>query len=150
MLDVSIRGDDALIIKLSVDLQEAVLPATVAIAAEIEHRLAPYPAATEANSSANSRWYERGYGPRWRLKDGGVGGKKTSEMLGRRWERRRIALGTVLENMASYSRFVHSKAFQARFHGQRGWRVEKDVIQEMQADGTIKREVLYAIKRVFG
>jgi len=140
MPDYSVRleGLDRLQRKLGADFRPTMRAATLAIAAEIQGKIAPYPPATEANSPARERWYERGYGPRWRTKDGGIAGRKTSETLGRRWAIARYGdIGAKLGNGATYSAFVHSAERQARFHGARGWKTDKQAVEIVRRAGTI-------------
>lgn len=88
-----------------------------------------YPPATEANSPTRRRWYERGYGPRWRRANGSIGGRRTSETLGRKWAtevRERGRVGAVGNN-ASYARYVHSHKLQPFYHRRRGWRSDETV-----------------------
>jgi len=67
----------------------------------------PYAPPTLANSPDNPkrRWYERGYGERWKRKDGSIGGRATSGQMGDRWTRTVEVLGddevdATLENIA--------------------------------------------------
>lgn len=101
-------------------------------AAHIEGKIKPYPAASEANSPANDRWYERGFGSRWKRKDGSIGGRKSSETLGRRWtiKAKNNGLTVMIGNNASYAPFVHDKDKQAAFHQRRGWKTAQDVVKD--------------------
>lgn len=107
-------------------------------AIHVEGIISQYPPATEANSSSMRRWYQRGYGPRWRRKGGTIGGKKTSEALGRKWtqDSRNGGLAQVIGNNASYAPWVHaaeqvgSKGPQAKFHEHNGWKTDEQVIDE--------------------
>ena len=87
-------------------------------AVHVKGKIAQYPPSTTANSPGNptGRWYERGYGPRWlRKRKGGVGGRKTSETLGRKWATRSLNSGLtqMIGNNASYAEFVHDAEEQA-------------------------------------
>ncbi|MDO8672572.1 MAG: hypothetical protein Q7O66_14245 [Dehalococcoidia bacterium] len=66
---------------LGVRFAPAIKAATLAIALEVQGKVAPYPPATEANSPTHDtgRWYERGYGPKWWVK-----GAQTSKITGQR------------------------------------------------------------------
>jgi len=115
---VRIEGLDKLMGKLErlKDLQ----PVKTALKAAAEHvkgKIAQYPPATSANSPAQRRWYERGYGPRWRRADGSIGGRKTSETLGKKWTTRATSggLGQIVGNNVSYGPFVQGDQ-QASFH----------------------------------
>jgi hypothetical protein len=101
----------------------------------IEGPVKAYPPASEANSSSRSRWYQRGYGPKWRTAAGKVRGSRESERLGSRWVSKSTVYrngvqvlgieGPVVEgilgNNASYVMVVQSRDDQARFHKRRGW-----------------------------
>lgn len=104
-------------------------------ALHVKGKIAKYPPSTTANSPGNptGRWYERGYGPRWlRKRKGGVGGRKTSETLGRKWTtaERNAGLTHIIGNNASYAEYVQSEEKQAKFHGQRGWKTDEEVLRE--------------------
>lgn len=96
---------------------------------------------------ANGRWYERGYGPRWQRKSGGVGGRKTSENLGRKWYTRVSTLRAEIGNTASYAAYVHNKPDQAWFHRKHGWSTIQDVYEdeiselEAKANEIIEKEL---------
>ncbi len=133
---------------LGIDFDPALKAATQAIALEVQGRIAPYPPATEANSPGNAtgKWYERGYGPRWLRKDGSVGGRKTSEMLGRRWAIRAVGrIGHLIGNAASYARFVHSADEQTMVHARHLWVTDRGVIEAVVRDGTVRRVVVQAL-----
>lgn len=149
MAQVLVLGIEEIERKLSVDLGPAMRGATKAIAAEIQGKIAPYPRSTSANSPAGpgSRWYERGYGPRWMRKDGGVGGRKTSETLGRRWGITSHRTSATLSNKASYAVYVHGAEKQARFHSRRGWKTDKWAIKQVWQDGTVEKIIDWAIQR---
>jgi hypothetical protein len=146
---VEVDGLGSLIRALSVELEPALSTLTKAVALEAQDRIAPYPPATEANSPSNAsgRWYERDYGPKWRRKDGSIEGRKTSEMLGKRWTIADAPQQSTLTNTASYSNVVHSAEDQAKFHGARGWRTDKDVAQELESDGTAQRMTDAAVEQ---
>jgi len=65
---------------------------------------------TEANTEQpDRRWYERGYGPRWRVKSGAVHGRKTSQMLGGAGPSGRWGDERVVGNNVSYAPFVQDE-----------------------------------------
>jgi len=107
-----------------------------AIGAHIKGQVNKYPPATEANSphqfisGGNNTWYQRGYGPKWARKDGSVGGRKTSETLGRRWTVRAESNQVTIGNNVSYGPFVQDKENQASFHEDRGWKTIQDVAKD--------------------
>lgn len=148
-LGIRIVGLGAVQRKLNIDLKPALSAATKAIALEIQGEIAPYPPSTIANSPSNptGRWYERGYGPKWRVKSGAVHGRATSQTLGRRWAVKQRGLGAVLGNSATYSPFVHDKNKQARFHGARGWVTDATAIENVIRSGAARRIIGQAITR---
>jgi len=97
----------------------------------------PYPPPTIANSPDNpkGRWYERGYGERWRRRNGSIGGRPTSGQLGDRWTRTTETLGedevdATVENIAQnaisgayYPTYVQGEVEdQSRVHQSIGWK----------------------------
>lgn len=136
---------------LGADFEGAIAAATQAIALDVQGRIAPYPPATEANSPGNpsGRWYERGYGPRWLRKDGGTGGRKTSQMLGRRWLNRKAGrMSQVVANSATYARWIHAAEDQARWASARGWVTDKTAVEEAIRSGMVRRAVLASLRGV--
>ena len=133
-----IKGLDKLIRKIkSLEGLRAARTALQAGAIHVKGKVDTYPPATIANSPGNptGRWYERGYGPRWQLKSGGVGGRKTSETLGRKWTTasRNAGLTQIIGNNVSYGVFAQGDR-QARFHKERGWKtIEKVADEESEA-----------------
>lgn len=151
-----INGLEELVRRLHTDLRQPLRATSLAVAAEIENRLVPYPAATMANSPDNpkGRWYERGYGARWKTRSG-VGGRKTSQTMNRRWNIRQSGDEVVLENLADYSAYVYHDPgaplpHQAWFHAQHGWKNDKDVIQSVIDDGTVREIATEQITRLIG
>ena len=139
-VNVRLEGLEELQRKLGADFRPVMRGATKAIAAEIQGKIAPYPPATDANSPARQRWYERGYGSKWRTRGGSIAGRKTSETLGRRWAISTYGdIGAKLGNAASYAAFVHDDAKQSPFHKRRGWMSDKGAVEIVQRAGTIGR-----------
>lgn len=147
---IRIKGAQQLMAKLeSLDRLNAIKPAIKAATLHIKGKIAVYPPASIANSPSNDlgRWYQRGYGPRWKRKDGTTGGSKTSETLGRRWttDYRNGGLTGVVGNNASYGPYVQQKEKQADFHRARGWLTDEDVIENERH--TVERYILNAIDK---
>lgn len=130
---VEIKGLDKTLRKLS-------HPAHIAAAkrglqagsVHIKGKTAKYPPSTAANSPSQPRWYERGYGPRWRRVSGGIGGRKTSETLGRKWTTasRNAGLTQVVGNNVSYGPYVQDEDRQARALKRIGWKTIQKVADE--------------------
>jgi len=138
---VEIRGLDELSRKLdSFKELKQLIPALEASAEHIEGVVKEYAPDSEANMPAGpgSRWYQRGYGPRWMRKDGSWGGRKTSEVLRAQWSVRSKNRGLtwVIGNRVSYGKYVHGDE-QAWFHKQRGWKTIYDVVKE-ESDTILK------------
>jgi len=131
MTSIKINGLDELTAKLKKleDLQ-AIAPALRAGALHVKGKIATYPPSSEANTPNQRRWYERGYGSKWMRADGSIGGKKTSENLGRKWTigERNAGLTQVVGNNVSYGPFVQDAESQAAFHKARGWKTVQDVV----------------------
>lgn len=123
------------------DLMEAAI--------HIKSKIRRYPPPTEANMPRPGQsFYERGYGTRYASLAGNISpGSKTSEDLKKRWgiERRRSGFTVVIGNNASYAPFVHSEEKQAYFHGNRGWKTDKTVL-EQEKDGVL-RDLQVTIRR---
>ena len=80
-----------------------------------------------------------------------MGGRKTSETLGRRWGvERRGTIGAVLGNIATYSPYVHDEEKQAKYHGRRGWVTDEKAIKRIERRGTVKRIVEDAVMHALG
>ena len=103
-------------------------------ALHVKGKIDEYPPSTTANSPGNptGRWYERGWGSRYKRLDGVVTGKKTSETLGRKWTtaEQNAGLTQVIGNNASYAPYVHDAEEQAKIHGDRGWKTDEQVLRE--------------------
>jgi hypothetical protein len=102
-------------------------PVFLGIGDDVIREAGRYPPETEANSPRPGGWYERGYGPRWQ---GGRGGSRTSEQLGKQWRREAGDREVTISNMASYAAFVHGE-WQVGFHAARGWKKLSDTAQAM-------------------
>ncbi len=133
---VEIKGMNELLRKLKTvqDLRSAKI-GLKAGATHLKGIISKYPASTIANSPSNpsGHWYERGFGSKWiRKRAGGVGGRKTSQTLGRRWTQKSQMMGLqqVIGNNATYAPYVQSAEKQAKVHEMHGWKTDEDVINE--------------------
>jgi hypothetical protein len=115
--------------------QEYLAGAMQAGLSHLKSGVAEYPPPSYANQPYQRRWYERNWGGKWMRADGSVGGRKTSEMLGKSWTTRVENRGRrgVLGTKVSYAPFVQDKSRQASFHAARGWKTVQDVMQERAA-----------------
>ena len=115
-------------------------------AVHVKGTIKEYAPKSSANvPKSHGRWYERGWGSRYKRLDGVVTGRKTSETLGRKWAigERAGGLQQVIGNNASYAEFVHDEEEQAKIHGDRGWKTDEEVLREEgdQVLEFIQREV---------
>jgi ABC-type Fe3+ transport system substrate-binding protein len=110
---------------------DGVANAMKAAAVHVKGKIAEYPPASEANDPAQRKWYERGYGPKWRVISGAIHGKKSSETLGRKWttKAKDKGLTQVIGNNVSYGPFVQGDK-QAAFHKKRGWKTTEQIAEE--------------------
>lgn len=138
-------------------LLPAVRAASVGYLEAIRNVLTPYPPASAANRpNARGRWYERGYGPRWSRRQGGPGGRKTSELLGRSWSVAPTTAGAHLWSRASYSGRVHRdpssglRPVQTGFHGRRGWMTTQQAYQQIEARRLWPRLLVTACRKALG
>lgn len=127
-----IIGDEALKRKLSkLGNLNFLRPTMKAVGIQVRGKAKIYPPSTIANSPSMPRWYERGYGPRWRKADGSVGGRATSETLGKRWTSRTTSnTRAVIGNNASYAPFVHDPERQASALDRIGWKTTDQIAEE--------------------
>ena len=152
MPDITIEGHDALHAKLGqLEGLRSMKGVLMTAGMMLKDYIAEYPAATEVNTPGGpgSRWYQRGYGPKWMRKDGAVNGIESSQALGRRWtvvakSDREVLVG----NSASYAPYVQSAEKQAGFHKRRGWRTDEMAIKEMAPK--IERMAAVEVKRMLG
>ena len=132
---------------LNANIRKVTERASLEVANELKRTMSDYPPATAANVP-NHRWYQRGYGPRWSRKDGGIGGRATSEQLGQRWAVARKRWGAIVGSPVSYSPPVQHHKEQARFHRARGWVTDKMAVDKLLGSGKVDRAVRAAVKWV--
>lgn len=115
-------------------------------AGAIQKEAGEYPRlkARRRTASGIQKWYERGYGPRWSTRSGGVGGTRTSERLRNRWSIKTERNGVRIRNRASYAEFVHGEK-QNRVHGQTGWKRIKEVVEDHLPG--IQKRIIRMIKK---
>ncbi len=142
MASVKLRGVTQLARRLRGNLDETLQPAYVAIGELVRGAVAPYPPAPPPTEPS---WYERGYGGKYRRRDGRITGRKTSEMLGRRWSVTARSKGAVVQNAASYAPFVHDAEKQNRVHAVRGWVTDRQAIDRVVRSGAWERMVRTAV-----
>lgn len=126
MIQIQIKGMDKLMKKIkSVEGGKYIVPVLKVGGLEAQRMTGEYPPATIANSPDNpsGRWYQRGYGTKWRRKDGSIDGKKTSEDLLGKWyiDPNESDLSVKVWNAATYAQYVHGEK-QAKIHEKHGWK----------------------------
>ena len=134
---IQIEGLDEVVNKLNtIEQFQGLETVMLAVGTHVKGKIDKYPQSTEANeprsfvSGGKNSWYERGYGPRWARSDGGIGGRKTSETLGRKWTVNASHAQVVIGNNVSYGPFVQDEEEQASFHKRRGWKTVQQVAKE--------------------
>ncbi len=148
-ISVQIMGAAELKKALDGDLRKAISKITLGAAEQVKGFIAPYAPASEANMP-NHRWYERGFGPRWRLKGGRIGGRKTSEILEDSWEVERKGFNAEVGSRASYAPVVHSAREQAGFHADRGWVTDEQAVDKLINTGALDMITKQAVDSVLG
>lgn len=148
--EIEVEGLEELIVRFGVDLEPALGAAAVAIAAEAQDRIAPYPGASRKPQPFRSAKQRRGFFAR--LRSGAIqvpyrrGSSPGSQTLGRRWNIQPQRLGATLQNTASYAGLVHGKAEQAKYH-KGTWKTDEDVKESIERDGTAERVIEQAMKQ---
>jgi hypothetical protein len=143
---IEITGITELTRKLSANIEAGLQPALLAIAAALQNVIAPYPPAPSYIGRLS--WYERGYGPRWLHRDGGIGGRKTSQFLNRSWYSEPRADATVvLGNRATYAPWVHGTR-QTKVNQEYGWVNVATGKDRVVQDGTITRIIDTALRKI--
>ena len=128
--NVTIKGLDKLQKKLG-GVNAAIVRGIKAGTLHIKGKIAKYPPSTIANSPSMPRWYERGYGSKWRTK-AGIRGRKSSENLGRKWTVSYENGGMTgrVGNNVSYGPYVQGPEQQAHAMWVIGWKTTDDVADE--------------------
>ena len=132
---IRIEGLDELLDKLTGLEDPKEIKAVIrAAGVDIKGKMAKYPKAGPWNQPGPypAKWYERGYGPRFAKEGGGVGGKKTSENLGKKWTTKAVSrgYGVIIGNNVSYGPDVQGHGTQKPYHKAHGWKTERDVVNE--------------------
>jgi hypothetical protein len=178
VITLHIIGVSELQAKLNRDLTPHILALTGKVAKGIEDRLAAYPPPSEGNRPktrwtpgrkyGSTTWYVRGIGPHWLVKSDWASGRalgrvvqkrrpglgvvrfrNTSEQLGQSWSITQTGqYGQRINNSATYAKWVHGAASQAGFHGRRGWKTDRQAIQQFAGSGdveTVRREFIRSV-----
>jgi len=134
---------------VQIALAASTMVAVNAVAARI--RIATYPPETEANipKPYPGRWYQRLWGPRWALKDGGIGGANTSEQLQYSWNRFVInPLEQHVISHVSYASLVQGADDQMDVHKRHGWHTEEQVVDEVNSDKAVDAAIMAALNKI--
>lgn len=132
-VNVQIRGLDRLVRKMDKLAQlESVKAGLKAGALHLKGAIAEYPPSSEANQPSQQRWYERGFGPKWRVRSGAIHSRHSSETLGRKWTVKgsNSNLTWRIGNNVSYGIYVQSAERQVWFHKKRGWKTDERVVKD--------------------
>ena len=151
MVELQVKGLMELRAKLGkVKFSEVFTPIMTAATVAAKGKIAKYPPSSAANSSGQKRWYERGYGSKWRVKDGSIHGRKTSQMLGKSWTTKVEDGGMrgIVGTKVTYAPWVQDRNRQASYHRRRGWVTVQDVAEKYGAEIVAKLE--RAIKALLG
>lgn len=146
---------EQLIAALKVDITQAIVTASLAIAAEIQDKIAPYPPAGPGNQPrswlprGHNSWYQRGSGPKWVVRSGAIHGRNSSETLGRRWSIEARPAGAVLGNIASYAPYVHSQDQQSATMARIGWITDKTAVETVMSSPVVNQIITQAIAHAF-
>jgi hypothetical protein len=152
MIEVTVE-DTQVIVKLQKlsNMGEALRGGMVAAADRVRAEVSLYPPTSEANvPKPGHTHYVRGYGPvyvrvgasvstyqnkagRTAYKvTGGAKGRKTSQMLNRKWSTKYRFTASeaeaIIGNSATYAPYVHDDRKQASFHKVRGWRTAQGAL----------------------
>jgi phage gpG-like protein len=129
-LGFKITGLSELLVKLDrLGKHEYLAALMEAVGSDLKDWIAECPPTSDANNPLGRTWYERGWGSRWRVKDGSIHGAHTSETLGRRWTTSSGPDWAKVGNNASYARYVQDAKYQTSFHARRGWRTVQGAIK---------------------
>lgn len=129
-------------------LRRSIRAAALAIGHQVIDLISPYP--TQPNPANPNRWYQRGFGSRWRRKDGSLGGRRSSEQLGQSWAVKADSEGAVVGTKVSYAPWVQEAEHQARIHRETGWKTDVLVVQEITDSGVVEDIVLSAVAAAVG
>lgn len=130
-VSVVIRGLDKLA-RINKSVAPHFKTGILAASTHVKGKIAKYPQATIANDPSQKRWYERGWGPKWKIKAGSWHGVHSSETLGKSWTvtTRNQGFTGVVGTNASYAPFVQSAEKQAKALKRIGWKTDEEVLQE--------------------
>ena len=143
MATVDVKVSEGVAKLFAANLGVPVQRGAMAIAAAIQHEVAPYPPPPPRRPGKG--YYVRGRGML------SSKGKllSSSEMLNRKWSITGIAWGARLTNTASYSGWVHGKR-QAKIHKKTGWVTQRAGIDKVLKSGNAKALMLKAITEGLG
>ena len=130
-VNVKIEGMDKLLRKMEKAKGGEYVRAALRVGGErVRDEAGKYPPSSEANNPSNKRWYERGFGTKYRTSAGSVVGKKTSEDLKKHWYVKPDNASVTVGNKVKYAHWVHGDE-QAAFHGKRGWKKLKETAKDL-------------------
>lgn len=150
---ISVDGLAELQALITINLRPALFAACVAIAAEAQNRIAPYPAPRHAPQPFVSAKQRRGFFARLKKGEitvpyerrGAAGGD-----LGRWRIVQSQGAGQVsLVNDGPAAKLLHGARTQTKYHAATGWKTDKGVADGIADDGTAGRIVEQAVAAAF-
>ena len=150
--DVEVNGIDEAIALLQ-RIEPALETALTGVAVEVQDRVSVYPPQRRKKMRFTSAKQRRGFFAK--LRSGAIqvpyrrGSSPGSQTLGRKWRLVQEAKRVRVRNTAKYAPLVLSSEKQAGYH--RGnWKTDKDVAEQVVADGTAVRIIEQSLKQALG
>ena len=85
----------------------------------------------EPGTRGDGRWYERGYGSRWRRMDGTIGGRRTSERLIESWmTAKEDEYTSQVYTTVSYAPYLFDESKRVGWAKKHGWQTMDEVEDE--------------------
>lgn len=143
MSDIDTAELEALAKRLATDLKPALQASTLAIALEVQDRIAPYPTPSRKSQPFKTAKQRRGFFARLRSGKITVPYPRQNDVLNR-WSPVPTGAGTALRNTSPHAHLVHSQREQADYH-KGTWTTDKGIADEVQNDGTATEIVEQAV-----
>lgn len=155
MSTIEIKGLDKLQRKLGY-IPPSVKASIKAATLHVMGQAKVYPPSTIANQpksyqkGAWNTWYERNWGSKWALKEGGWHGIKSSEGLKHKWAMKmeNDGLRGHIGNNVSYGMYVQGADTQASAMKRIGWKTTDDIVDEER--DTVTRYIQSAVDKALG
>lgn len=152
-MSVEVDGLDELMALIVIDLRPALFVALLAIAAEAQDRIAPYPAASHRPQPFKTAKQRRGFFARLKKGEITVPYQRRGAAGGALGSWRIVPAqgsGQVqLTNTSPHAALLHGARTQAAYHAATGWKTDKGVADAIADDGTAGRIVNDAVSAAF-